>query len=298
MIDVDALRRSGKVLEDALRRAFKLLDSGERNGLAIADQVESAIDASARNAFPCNVGLDNVAAHYSPTDDDPAPLSGDLVKIDAGAHIDGWISDAAFTYVLNPGTEVPARAALEALEAAIAAMKPGVPVSKIGSEISAVARKYGLKPISNLGGHQIERYTLHAGLFIPNVPEGTAVIEEGMQIAIEPFITNGRGHVSNGSKVTIFSLERPRARTPLARKVLKFVQDNYGPLPFAQKWVERQFGPSARLGLYELARSGAIYQYPVLLESPGSTVAQFETTVYVDSDGAEPLVDVFDLVSW
>ena len=298
-MDVDTLRRSGKILERALHHAFKLLDSGERSGLRVADEVEQKILESAKNAFPCNVGVDHVAAHFAPTDSDPANLSNaKLVKIDAGAHINGWISDAAFTYVLDDTQGKLARAAYDALYEAVHAIRPGMRVSEVGRIISSVAKKYGVKPVENLGGHQIEQYNLHAGLFIPNVPEGNAVIKEGMQIAIEPFMTDGRGFVSNGPSVTIFSLKKDRARSPIARQVLSYIKKEFGPLPFAQKWVERKFGNSARLALYELAKSRSIHQYPVLLERRGTYVAQFETTVYVDKDGAEVLIDVFDLRRW
>ncbi len=293
LMSVEQLRKSGKILEDALRYAYELIESGERSGLKIADAVENRILESARNAFPCNIGPDHVAAHFSPTDSDPAPLdSAKLVKIDAGAHVDGWISDAAFTYVFDEGYRKLARAAYEALYEAVHAVRPGVRVSEIGQAISSVAKKYGVRPIENLGGHQIERYNLHAGLFVPNVPEGRAVIREGMILAIEPFMTDGRGFVSNGSSVTIFSLVRERARSPIARKVLSYVKSEFGPLPFSQKWVEREFGNAARLALYELTKSGSLHQYPVLLERSGTHVAQFETTMYVDKDGAEPIVDI------
>ncbi|MDN5358265.1 MAG: methionyl aminopeptidase [Candidatus Diapherotrites archaeon] len=298
-MDPDALRRSGKVLERALRNAFRKIDSGERSGLAVADSVEQAILEEARNAFPCNVGVDHVAAHFSPTDTETADFSsGKLVKIDAGAHVDGWISDAAFTYVLDDFYVSVARAAYEALSEAVHAIRPGMQVSEIGKVISDVAKKYGVRPISNLGGHEIKRYNLHAGLFIPNVPEGRAVIEEGMQIAIEPFMTDGRGYVNNGPSVTIFSLQRARARTPLAKKVLSHIEKEYGPLPFAQKWIEREFGLQGRMALFELAKLGSLHQYPILMEQKGAAVGQFETTVVVEPDGAEILIDVFDLVSW
>lgn len=298
-MDVDSLRKSGKILTRVLHQAFSLLEYGERSGLKIADNVEGKIWESAKPAFPCNVGLDNIAAHFSPTDSEPTDLSSaQLVKIDAGVHIDGWITDAAFTYVFNDRYEYIARAAYDALYEAVHTIKPGVRVDEIGKRISDVAKKYGVEPIANLGGHQIKQYALHAGLFVPNVPEGRAVIEEGMLIAIEPFMTNGRGFVSNGSSVTIYSLERPRARSPIARNVLEYIKSEFGLLPFAQKWIERKFGQQSRLALYELTRNGSINQYPILLEKKGSVVAQFETTVYVDKDGAEILVDVFDLMGW
>jgi len=221
-----------------------------------------------------------------------------MVKVDFGVHVGGWISDAAFTYVFDDALEGVARAAYDALYEAVHAVRPGVGVAEIGKRISEVAKRYGVRPISNLGGHQIGQYQLHAGLFVPNVPEGNATLDEGMLIAIEPFMTDGRGRVSNGSSATIYSLEGQRARSPIARKILQHVADRFRTLPFAQRWIEREFGQESRLAVYELLKNGSLHQYPVLLERKGSVVAQFETTVYVDRDGAEVIVDVFDLVGW
>jgi len=206
--DIDLLRRAGKITENALLRAYKLLESGERSGLKIADAAESEIyDAGARPAFPCNVSPDHWAAHNAPTDDNPTDLSSvKLVKIDSGAHVDGWIGDSAFTYVFDDSARHVARAAKAALEAAMQTIKPGVSVADVGKAISEVAKKFGVKPVSNLGGHQIDRYVLHAGLFVPNVPEGSAVIEEGMVIAVEPFMSTGRGYVRNGTQVNTTTL--------------------------------------------------------------------------------------------
>jgi methionyl aminopeptidase len=206
-VDVDKLRKAGKITEKALLAGYKALESGERSGLAVADAVEKVVFEEARPAFPCNVSKDNVAAHHAPTDADPTDLSSaKLVKIDAGAQVDGWIGDSAFTYVFTDDDVAlrVARAARAALEAAMHVVKPGVSVREIGKEISRVAKEYGVKPVSNLGGHQISRYVLHAGLFVPNVPEGNATIEEGMIIAIEPFMTNGRGAVHDGTVANIF----------------------------------------------------------------------------------------------
>ncbi len=296
-VDLDQLRKAGKITEQALMRAYHLLESGERSGLKIADAAEEEIySAGARPAFPCNVSPDHWAAHNAPTDDSPTELgSARLVKVDAGAHVDGWIGDSAFTYVFDDSVRYVAQAAKAALEAAMDTIKPGVSVAEVGKAIQDVAKEYGVKPVSNLGGHQIDRYVLHAGLFIPNVPEGSAKIEEGMIVAVEPFMSTGRGYVRNGTHVNIFSLESTRARSRGARDVVKYVAENFGPLPFAEKWILRKFGSAARLYIYELAKTGAFYQYPVLVDSPGSVVAQFETTFYVDKDGAQPLIDIFQI---
>lgn len=296
-VDVDALFKAGKILEGALELAWKLLDDGERSGLKIADAVEAHILEHAKPAFPCNVGPDRLAAHFAPTDDRPGSLEGaHLVKIDAGVHVGGWIADAAFTYPFDEEGERLALAAREALLAAAEVIRPGASVADVGKAVSEVAKRHGLKPIVNLGGHEIKQYNLHAGLFVPNVPQGKGTFEEGMIVAVEPFLSTGRGRVEDGSIATIFSLMRPRARGA-ARQLLDYIRKEYRSLPFAEKWVVRRFGSSARLHLYTLVKSGAVYAYPELLEIPGSLVGQFETTFYVDRDGGQPVVDTFKFLA-
>jgi len=298
-VDIDTVRRSGKLLSRLLRKAYDLLESGERCGLKIANALEAEAWEHAAPAFPCNVGPDQVAAHLSPTDAEPADIrSARLVKIDFGVHVDGWISDAAFTYVFDENCNRVARAAYDALYEAVHVIRPGTCVAEIGKKISDVAKRHGVKPVSNLGGHQIHRYMLHAGLFVPNVPEGRGVVDEGMLLAVEPFMTDGRGHVSEGTSVTIYSLERRRARSQNARKMLEYIENRFKTLPFARRWIEKEFGKGGWLALYELVKGGSLRQYPILLEDRGSVVAQFETTVYVDKDGAEVIVDVFELGEW
>lgn len=298
-VDIDAVRRSGKLLSRLLRKAYDLLESGERCGLKIADALEAEAWESAAPAFPCNVGPDHVAAHLSPAGAEPVNLrSARLVKIDFGVHVDGWISDAAFTRVFDEDYDRVAKAAYEALCEAVHVIRPGTCVAEIGKRIYEVAKRHGVRPVSNLGGHQIHRYRLHAGLFVPNVPEGKDIVKEGMLLAVEPFMTDGRGYVSDGATVTIYSLERRKARSPNARRVLQYIEDRFKTLPFARRWVESEFGEGGRLALYELVKGGSLRQYPTLLEERGSVVAQFETTVYVDKDGAEVIVDVFGLGGW
>ena len=290
--DLEALRRAAKIHEKALRRGVDAILSGATD-LDVVLAVEKEIE-EAKPAFPVNICSAHVAAHYTPDAGESRPLHG-LVKLDVGVHVDGWITDAAVTVDLDGSWKNIARASYVALQRAIEVTRPGVRLMDVGETIWRTAKEFGVKPIRNLGGHQIERYNLHAGLFVPNVPEGSEKIEEGMILAIEPFMTNGEGLVRESNSVHIFSLRGSRARSPQARSVLAYVRDNFGPLPFALRWLEERFGRSVRLAVVELVRLGSLHQYPVLVERKGSQVAQFETTVFVDRDGAQPLVDVSGL---
>ncbi len=288
-MDVDALRKAGRAVEKKLK---ELVKRGLHGSFAeLAAWLEAFEDA--KPAFPANISVDHIAAHYSPPLSDERPIEGKLVKVDIGAHVDGWIADAAITFPAQ-GFESFARASLACLERAIEVIKPGISLEKVGETVWRTAKEFNLRPISNLGGHQIDRYTLHAGLFVPNIPESRGIVEEGMILAIEPFVTDGKGYVKEGSQAFIFIQTGRRARSPLGKSALAHIE-RYEGLPFAQRWLEKELGPSASIALFELQKLGSIRAYPVLREACGGLVSQTETTVIVDKDGAIPIVDTLSL---
>src|SRR5207247_6649317 len=114
-----------------------------------------------------------------------------------GSQVDADIAEPAAT--VEVGTRNwrdRIKASEVALETAIEVCRPKTPTRLIGCAIERAIESYGFKPISNLTGHTIERYHLHAGKSIPNVGGlGDDVVEAGDTIAIEPFSTNGAGKV-------------------------------------------------------------------------------------------------------
>src|SRR5438094_7578611 len=162
--------------------------------LRICDELEQKMrDQGGKPAFPVNVGINEVAAHYtSPPGDTLSIPAASLVKVDFGVHVDGYVTDTSVTICLDPRFEPLAQAADEALQNAIRAFKPGVKLSEIGRIVQTTITRVGLRPISNLTGHKIERYTIHAGKSVPSVSamgmNGTK-IEEGEVFDIETFVS-------------------------------------------------------------------------------------------------------------
>jgi methionyl aminopeptidase len=252
----------------------------------VADAIEAFIRGEgAQPSFPVNLSRNNEAAHYTPSPDDAQTFeTGDLVKVDVGAHIDGAIADTADTVEVG-GTrkyENLVRAAREGVRAGISRVRPGVEVDELSRAIAGAIRARGLKPIVDLTGHSIERYLLHAGKSIPNVPgHSDATLEEGEIIAIEPFATNGVGSIENGPFGNILRFRRPPNGSDAA---LVGLFDRYRTLPFATRWAS---GPAEQEALRR-AR-GTLQAYPVFLERGGGWVAQAEHTVLVGPNGAEVL---------
>ena len=255
--------------------------------IEIAEKIEDKIfELGGEPAFPTNLSINEIAAHYTPSHDDETIAQG-LLKVDFGAHVDGWISDTAFSIDLENSEENKKliEASEEALKSAIQTAKEGVKISEIGKAIQDTINEKGFSPIINLSGHEIDEYDLHAGLSIPNIDDGRAeILEEGLY-AIEPFATNGNGKVKDGRPSGIYMIIDPKnIRSPIAREVLEFCADNYGNLPFCSRWVVKELGTKALFGLKQLEQNGNLHHFEQLVEVSGAKVSQAEHTIFVEKE--------------
>ncbi|MEK6981340.1 MAG: type II methionyl aminopeptidase [Candidatus Micrarchaeota archaeon] len=287
---IQAGKIAGKIREDSK----KLIMVGEPL-LEIAENIESMIlEEGAKPGFPVNISINNIAAHYTPEFDCTLALDeNDMVKIDIGVSVDGAIGDTAYTIDLSGKNENLINASREALDAALKFAKAGVTNGQIGEIIEEKIRSFGVKPISNLSGHSISTGDLHAGVNIPNVKTGEKYkLKEGEIFAIEPFTTNGKGYVEDAEQVEIFSIvsDNP-VRMRQSRQILNFVKDNYTTLPFAERWVRKEFSSKLLVtsALKELLSMQVVRGYPVLKETGGGLVAQFEHTILVEENGVRIL---------
>lgn len=279
----DQYMSAGALAAKVLRHGADMV----REGGSILEFVEGieamVVDEGGRLAFPFNVSLNEDAAHDTAMPGDDRTFShGDLVKIDLGVHLDGYIADTAMTVDLGDHAPLVA-ASRSALEAAIATVRPGITAGEIGAAIQREIEVRGYRPVSNLTGHGLGRYDLHAGSNIPNIGiVGGTVLEEGMVLAIEPFATTGSGRVAERSRAEIFrQVSTKPARLPSAKRILDMARKSRG-LPFARRWVQ---GDKVDIGLATLLRSQTLQPYPVLHDVPGSFVSQAEHTMIVTGDG-------------
>ncbi|MFC6875307.1 type II methionyl aminopeptidase [Halobellus marinus] len=284
---MEKYREAGSVLRQVLDEAAELVEPGATH-LEVAEFAEEQIyDRADGPAFPANISVDEEASHASPGRDDDTEFGEEMVCLDCGVHIDGYIADAAVTVDLSGNPEL-VEAAEEALDAALDAVAPGVETGEVGAAIEDVIRGYGYTPILNLSGHGVAQWDAHTGPTIPNRGTDRGVeLEVGDVVAIEPFATTGRGKVTEGSKEEIYSLENDRSvRNRAARQVLEQVTEKYRTLPFAARWLE---SGRAEMAVKRLSQQGVLHGYPVLKEDDGELVAQAEHTVVVTEDGCEIL---------
>ncbi len=286
--------KAGRIAALVLKDAPKLVLPGEPF-LDIAESLEKMIlDAGGLPAFPANISVNDIAAHFTPEIDNKEVVGEtDVIKIDIGVHIDGCIGDTALTIDLSGEQGKLCEASEKALDAAIAAMKPGVKVGEIGARIETEITSRGFRPIENLTGHKIEPYILHAGEEIPNVKSTASYeLQEGDVFAVEPFASAGSGRVADTSQVEVFALQAtPRLRMKYSRELLAHIANSYFSLPFAERWLAGVFNSRLTLStaLRELLNSGALHPYPVLRDTGRGLVSQKEHTVVIEHDSAKIL---------
>ena len=255
--------------------------------LEIAEKIEAKIiELGGRPSFPTNLSMDNIAAHYTPLFGDETLAQG-LLKVDFGVHVDGWLSDTAFSLDLENSEENKRliETSKKALKNAIKKFEEGVSTSEVGKVVQETIEAEGFSPIVNLSGHEMKEYELHAGLTIPNIDDNKKIILKKGLYAIEPFATNGNGKVHDGKSSGIYVLvDSKNVRSTIAREVLDFIMDEYQTLPFCSRWVVKIFGNKSLLGLKQLEENGNLHQFSQLVEISGSKVSQAEHTILLDKE--------------
>ena len=283
--------KAGKIAAE-VREIVRMKNWIGKSVYDICEEVEGEIiKRGAKCAFPVNTSINEIAAHYTAEPNDPITIKDtDLIKIDLGAQIDGYIADTAVTVCYNAQFDGLVQAAEEALSNAMSMIKTGVKASDIGRTIETTIKKMGFKPIANLSGHSLDQYTIHAGKSIPNIWSiGGFSLSENSAYACEPFVTtgNGGGFVRNGKIKNIFALNsRKKTKNNEADKLLDFIWENFNMLPFALRSITKEWEEEkARELLDILIKKKAVQAYPVLMEINEQPVAQAEHTFIPNEDG-------------
>jgi len=294
--EIEKFRLSGRILRET-REEMRANVKENMLVIDVCEKTEGLIRTKGgKPAFPCNVSINEVTAHYtSPPGDVSRIPEGSTVKVDLGVQVDGYVTDTAFTVAFNPEGRSMTSTAEQALKTAIENIHGGMSVGRIGGLIEATIRNRGFKPISNLTGHSVGRYLIHAGLSIPNVSEtvSLAKVKTGEVYAIEPFVTlpEAVGRVDDSPQSTIYRLLKAKSvKTESAKKLLKHIEANFRTLPFAERWLIGVVPSEQHTAAFkELLSSKAIMKYPVFVEVSRKPVAQAEHTVLLTEDSCEVL---------
>ncbi|TFG22085.1 MAG: type II methionyl aminopeptidase [Promethearchaeota archaeon] len=286
---------AGKAVAAAKRLARKIIKPGVPL-LQIANLCEEEIyKHNCELSFPINLSLNEIAAHYSPPIKDKTlvPEHG-LLKVDVGSHFNGFIADSAITLNIDqdPILQNYIEAAKEALNSAIELFKPGIRLYEIGEVIAEKIINYGLRPITNLGGHELKQYNLHAGPFVPNYKDmrHNEIIKPGQAFACEPFTTSGVGQVTNGKASYIYRFVR-KVKKNLSyeeQAYMNKIEEYTKRLPFSPRFIVKSgIVDEAKVKriIDSFVRKKILDHYPLLIEKTNALVAQEEHTIVIDLDG-------------
>jgi methionyl aminopeptidase len=292
---LEKFRLSGKILRET-REEMKRFVRENMPIVQVCEKAEALIrEKGGKPAFPCNVSINEIAAHYtSPPNDEREIPEKALAKVDIGVHVDGYVTDTAFTACFNPEYDIMVNTAADALQSAIDNIHGDMAISRIGAIIEKTIKNRGFKPIANLTGHSVGRYLIHAGTSIPNVMQVSfAKVKAGEVFAIEPFVTlpNAGGRVEDSAEITIFRLVKAKSiKNMYAKQLLKYIEKNFRSLPFAERWLKGVVPNEQHVEAFkELLKSKALMGYPVFVEVSRKLVAQAEHTVLITENGCEVL---------
>ena len=297
-IKIESLRKAGKIAQEVKKDIKPKIKVGVKVYDLIAETESKIEELEGFCAFPVNLCINNIAAHYtSPIKDDGTEIEeGDLVKIDLGVHINGYIVDTAFSVSFNEDESLEniIQATEVALDAAKMITKPKTNTRDIGKKIEDIVKGFKYNPIRELGGHQIERWTVHGKKQLPELgSQGGDVMETGEVFSIEIFASTGEGSVHNTQYSYIYEINPYAGRVPLRRKtskqILGYVNKHYKTLPFAERWLAKEFRLGVAFGLQELIQQGKLQAHYVLSEKKGVYVAQIEETILITEEGFEQL---------
>ena len=259
----------------------------------ICNSIEKEIiSKGGKCAFPVNVSLNEIAAHYTAEPNDKIIVKDtDLLKIDLGVQINGHIADTAVTVCYEPKYDFLVQAAESALREAMSIIRVGTKSSDVGKIIENTAKQMGGIPIANLSGHSLEQYTIHAGKSVPNIWSiGSFSFQSTEAYACEPFVTtpDGSGFVREGKVRNIFSLvTRKRTKDEDANKMIDFIWQKFNMLPFALRWFIPEYDEkTARDLLEKLIKNKIVRSYPILVEANEQRVAQAEHTFIPQENNA------------
>jgi methionyl aminopeptidase len=291
-------RKAGKIAKQVkdyakgiIRKDVKLSE--------IAEKIEGKIiELGGEIAFPVNLSVDDIAAHYTPTLKDEGVASG-LLNVDIGVHVKGQVCDIAFSVDLSEGRKYGKL--IEASENALASAielvkkeKDKTRLGEIGKAINNEITKMGFSTIVNLSGHSLSEFEIHSGLTIPNYDNSSLKeLGEGA-FAIEPFATTskGSGSIYEGGGSGIYHITGDsQVRDNFSREVYAFLLENKKTLPFSQRELEKRFGTRVLFALSNLKRAGIIEEYPQLIEKNHEPVSQAETSLMIYSGNIEVLCE-------
>jgi len=291
--EFDSYVKAGEIARAVKEFARGLVVPGVKL-IDVADKIDAKIvELGGEAAFPVNLSLNEVAAHFTPEPGDDKVAEG-ILKVDLGVAVDGFIADTAFSVDLTGGEFKDMIELNEKILAeATGVVKVGVVVKDVGDRVQDTLEKWNdesgskFAVIKSLSGHALGKDSIHAGLTISNY-RNENVSELDGAFAIEPFVTSGVGDIYEGPTGGIYVLQgEGNVRDRDAREVLKFIKEKFRGRPFCVRFLVKEFEMSVnklKLILKGMVKQGILHEYPMLIEKSRKPVSQAENTFVVRDD--------------
>jgi len=251
-------------------------------------------------AFPTCISVNNTMCHFSPLARDESVMEeGDILKIDLGCHIDGFIAVVAHTHVLQEGP-VTGRAAdviaaaNTAAEVALRLVRPGKKNKDVTDAIQKVAAAYDCKIVEGVLSHQLKQFVIDGNKVVlsvsnPDTRVDDAEFEENEVYAIDIVTSTGEGKpkLLDEKQTTIYKRAVDKSyhlKMKASRFIFSEISQKFPIMPFTARALEEK---RARLGLVECVNHELLQPYPVLHEKPGDFVAHIKFTVLLMPNGSD-----------
>ncbi|KAF4983579.1 hypothetical protein FZEAL_1029 [Fusarium zealandicum] len=256
--------------------------------------------------FPTGLCLNHETAHYTPNPGQKAVVlqHQDVMKVDFGVQINGWIVDSAFTMTFDPTYDNLLAAVKDATNTGIKASGIDVRICDVSAaiqeamesyEVEINGKTYPVKPVRNISAHNIQHYRIHGGKSIPFIKNSDQTkMEQGEIFAIETFGTTGRGRLHDDAGIYGYGLQHggpKQVSLPFAsaNRLHKVIREQFGTIVFCRRYLERLGLERYLAGLNCLVSNGVLEAYEPLADIKGSYSAQFEHTILLREESKEIL---------
>lgn len=252
-------------------------------------------------AFPTCISPNDICGHFSPLATEPLHIkSGDVLKIDLGVHIDGYIALVAHTIVVQADPNVPVEgraadvilAAHYAAQAALRFLRPGSKNSEASEIIGKVCEAYKCNPLEGVLSHELKKHLIDGNACIINKETFEQKVEEhefqvNEVFALDIIVSTGEGKPKESEfRTTVYKRAIEKAynlKSKSARAFYNELINKYPSLCFSIRSFEDEI--TAKLGVKECLEHELLNPYPVLLDKSGELVAHFKYTVMILSGG-------------
>lgn len=254
--------------------------------------------------FPVGLAINECAAHFHPAPGSNQIITeSDIVKIDFGVEVNQWIIDSAFTIYFDNKYDVLAEAVRDATFTGIKNIAVDVSIPEWGADIQEImeayeikldGKKYPIKAINNLGGHNIMKGIIHGGMFLPSVDmkgyfSSDYRFKEGVY-AVETFGSTGQNYVTETAKneCNLYRINPDKFSGKLCNELkpetcdfLKNIYTKFKTLPFTDRYIELFNINGYKSHLKSLESNKFVHSYPPACVNKGAYTAQYEHTVYI-----------------